>query len=64
VAALDLGYKAGVSSVREAKPEVLYLLNADAGAVNRGDLAEDAFIIYQVKNYRQVICKYNSIPKT
>nr|KAG5691885.1 hypothetical protein BaRGS_033248 [Batillaria attramentaria] len=46
-AALDLGYKAGVSAILETKPQVLYLLGADEGAVDREDLPEDAFIIYQ-----------------
>ena len=48
VAALDLGYKAGVSSIRDSKPKVLFLLGADAGAVTRADLDKDAFVIYQV----------------
>ena len=49
VAALDIGYQAGVSSVLEAKPDVLYLLGADAGAVTRADLPPNAFVIYQVQ---------------
>ena len=52
VAALDIGYQAGVSSVLEAKPDVLYLLGADAGAVTRADLPPNAFVIYQV----QLLC--------
>ena len=48
VAALDLGYHAGVSAVREAKPELLYLLGADAGAVTREELPKNCFVIYQV----------------
>jgi len=47
VAALDLGYRAGVAEVREAKPKVLWLLGADSGAVTREDLPEDCFVIYQ-----------------
>jgi len=47
VAALDLGYKAGVAEVREAKPKVLWLLGADAGALSREDLPEDCYVIYQ-----------------
>jgi NADH dehydrogenase (ubiquinone) Fe-S protein 1 len=47
VAALDLGYKAGVAEVVEAKPKVLWLLGADAGAVSREDLPKDCFVIYQ-----------------
>merc|ERR1719334_503939 len=47
VAALDLGWKAGVSEVKAAKPRVLWLLGADAEAVTREDLPEDCFVIYQ-----------------
>jgi len=47
VAALDLGWKAGVAEVRAAKPKVLWLLGADAGAITREDLPEDCFVIYQ-----------------
>ena len=37
VAALDLGYRARVAEVREAKPKVLCLIGADSGAVTRED---------------------------
>ena len=47
VAALDLDYKPGVAEVREAKPKVLWLLGADAGAITREDLPKDCFVIYQ-----------------
>ena len=47
VAALDLGYNPGVAEVRQAKPKVLWLLGADAGAITREDLPEDCFVIYQ-----------------
>jgi len=47
VAALDVGYQAGVTSVLESKPDVLYLLGADAGAISREDLPPNAFVIYQ-----------------
>merc|ERR1712037_907547 len=47
VAALDLGYGAGVAEVVAAKPKVLWLLGADSGALKREDLPEDCFIIYQ-----------------
>jgi len=47
VAALDIGYQAGVSSILEAKPDVLYLLGSDAGAITREDLPPNAFVIYQ-----------------
>ena len=48
VAALDLGYKPGMAEVREAKPKVLWLLGADAGAISREELPADCFVIYQV----------------
>jgi len=47
VAALDLGYQADAAAVRDMKPEVLFLLGADAGAVSRSDLPEGAFVVYQ-----------------
>merc|ERR1712183_524296 len=47
VAALDLGYNAGVAEARNAKPIVLWLLGADSGALIREDLPEDCFVIYQ-----------------
>ena len=47
VAALDIGYKAGVSAVRENPPKVLFLLGADEETVTRADLPADTFIVYQ-----------------
>ncbi len=47
VAALDLGYTPGAADLRSSKPEVLFMLGADAGAVTKQDLAKDAFVIYQ-----------------
>ena len=47
MAALDIGYKADVSSIIEQKPDVLFLLGADAGIVTRADLPENCFVIYQ-----------------
>lgn len=47
MAALDLGYKAGVESLRENPPKFLYLLGADEQAVTRDDLPKDCFIVYQ-----------------
>ncbi|XP_030642368.1 NADH-ubiquinone oxidoreductase 75 kDa subunit, mitochondrial-like isoform X2 [Chanos chanos] len=47
VAALDLGYKPGVEAIRKNPTKVLYLLGADAGCINKQDLSEDCFIIYQ-----------------
>lgn len=47
VAALDIGYKAGVSAIKEQKPDVLFLLGADAGKITRADLPDNCFVIYQ-----------------
>merc|ERR1711953_1606409 len=47
VAALDIGYKAGVAAIKEQKPDVLFLLGADSGSVTRADLPPNAFVIYQ-----------------
>uniref|UniRef100_A0A8C4P134 NADH-ubiquinone oxidoreductase 75 kDa subunit, mitochondrial n=1 Tax=Dicentrarchus labrax TaxID=13489 RepID=A0A8C4P134_DICLA len=47
VAALDLGYKAGVDAIRNNPPKVLFLLGADAGCITRADLPEGSLIIYQ-----------------
>ncbi|XP_034007150.1 NADH-ubiquinone oxidoreductase 75 kDa subunit, mitochondrial [Trematomus bernacchii] len=47
VAALDLGYKAGVDAIRANPPKVLFLLGADAGCITRADLPKDSLIIYQ-----------------
>merc|ERR1719228_208145 len=47
VAALDLGYRAGVAEVRQSQPSVVWLLGADAGAISREDLPKDCFVIYQ-----------------
>jgi len=47
VAALDVGYKAGVECLREKPPKFLYLLGADEQAVTREDLPKDCFIVYQ-----------------
>lgn len=47
VAALDIGYQAGAAAIRQLKPDVLFMLGADSGAVTRADLSKDAFVIYQ-----------------
>lgn len=47
VAALDIGYKAGVSALREKKPNIVFLLGADEEAISRKELGPDAFIVYQ-----------------
>lgn len=47
MAALDLGYKAGVEAIRQNPPKLLFLLGADADCITRQDLPKDCFIIYQ-----------------
>lgn len=47
MAALDLGYKAGVDYIRQNPPKVLFMLGADEGVLTRDDLPRDCFIIYQ-----------------
>uniref|UniRef100_A0A3B5KKP5 NADH-ubiquinone oxidoreductase 75 kDa subunit, mitochondrial n=1 Tax=Takifugu rubripes TaxID=31033 RepID=A0A3B5KKP5_TAKRU len=47
VAALDLGYKAGVEAIRKTPPKILFLLGADGGCITRADLPKNSFIIYQ-----------------
>lgn len=47
VAALDLGYKAGVQHLRDNPPKVLFLLGADEQAIDRSDLPKDCFVVYQ-----------------
>lgn len=47
VAALDLGYKAGVEAIRKNPPKILFLLGADGGCITRADLPKNSFIIYQ-----------------
>ncbi|XP_060562587.1 NADH-ubiquinone oxidoreductase 75 kDa subunit, mitochondrial-like [Ruditapes philippinarum] len=47
VAALDIGYKAGVEEIRKNPPKVLYLLGADEGAITKDDIPADCFVIYQ-----------------
>jgi len=46
VAALDLGYKAGVDYVRDSKPQLLFLLGADEETVTRAELPKDCFVVY------------------
>lgn len=47
MAALDLGYQAGVDAIREKPPKVLLMVGADEGALSREDLPNDCFVIYQ-----------------
>ncbi|PAV69139.1 hypothetical protein WR25_05790 [Diploscapter pachys] len=47
VGALDIGYKAGTSTIRKKPIKFLYLLGADEGKVTRQDLAPSAFVVYQ-----------------
>lgn len=56
VAALDIGYKPGVSAVRENPPKVLFLLGADEGTITRADLPKDCFVVYLGKFVTTQIC--------
>ena len=47
VAALDLGYEAGVASIKAKPPKFLFMLGADEGAIQKEDLSEDCVIVYQ-----------------
>ena len=48
VAALDIGYKAGVASIRQQKPKILFMMGADEELVSRSDLDQkESFIVYQ-----------------
>ncbi|XP_033109110.1 NADH-ubiquinone oxidoreductase 75 kDa subunit, mitochondrial-like [Anneissia japonica] len=46
VAALDLGYTAGVDHIRNSAPKLLFLLGADEETISRADLPKDTFIVY------------------
>ena len=62
MAALDLGYKAGVQEVRENRPKVLFLLGADEQTVSRADLADDCFVVYQGRHLRESSSPTHSFP--
>jgi NADH dehydrogenase (ubiquinone) Fe-S protein 1 len=48
VAALDIGYKAGVQSIVQQKPKILFMLGADEGRIKREQLnSKESFVIYQ-----------------
>lgn len=55
VAALDLGYKAGIEAIRANPPKVLFLLGADEGVISREDLPKDCFVVYQGANFIMII---------
>lgn len=46
VAALDVGYKAGIEEVIAGSPKVLFLLGADSGTINKENIPKDCFIVY------------------
>lgn len=61
VAALDLGYKAGVEAIRKTPPKILFLLGADGGCITRADLPKNSFIIYQgTRSKKQLVYVYNA----
>ena len=41
--ALDLGYQAGVDSIKQNKPKVVFLMGADEGVVGPDDVSELRF---------------------
>jgi len=45
VAALDVGYKAGVENL--GSPKLLFLLGADSGKISRANLPKDCIVVYQ-----------------
>lgn len=47
VAALDLGYKPGISDLKSLAPKVVYLLGADDSPVLKEKLPEGTIVIYQ-----------------
>lgn len=47
MAALDLGYEAGVESIKAKPPKFLFMLGADEGAIKKEDLSDDCIIVYQ-----------------
>ena len=52
------------SAIKAEKPEVLFLLGADAGSISRSDLPEDCFVIYQVNMNVVVTTSVFGIPDT
>lgn len=44
---MDIGYKAGLSAIKQQKPSVVYLLGADENNLTRKDFGQDVFIVYQ-----------------
>lgn len=61
VAALDLGYKPGVSDIKNSPPKVLFLLGADEGCISRQDLPSDTFVIYQASSSFNVVRKFKFV---
>lgn len=47
MAALDIGYTPGVDKIRESSLKVLFLIGADEEAIEKSDLPENCFVIYQ-----------------
>ena len=48
VAALDIGYKAGIETIKAQKPKFLYIMGADEELISRSDLNQsESFIVYQ-----------------
>ncbi|XP_046438887.1 NADH-ubiquinone oxidoreductase 75 kDa subunit, mitochondrial-like [Daphnia pulex] len=51
VAALDLGYKAGIEAIRENPPKIIFLLGADEGVISREDLPKDCFVKFNSRHH-------------
>lgn len=47
VGALDVGYQPGVRAEDLARAKLLYLLGADGDCVNKKDIPQDCFVVYQ-----------------
>lgn len=46
VGALDIGYQPNVATAVATKPNVLFLLNADAAAIKREQIPNNCFVVY------------------
>jgi len=46
VAALDLGYKAGLDHIRQNPPSLLFMIGADGGAISRDELPSNCCVVY------------------
>ena len=61
VGALDLGYSAGVDSLKADPPKLVVMLQADEGKVTRDMLGDECSIIYIGASRYDVTFKLNSM---